>query len=875
MTTAKQSWFKRSLSVLMVIAMAASAFTANAFSVKAKAESYPEGSREVRRLEAPVEDGVYTASIELMNANSTGTASMGNAALRGSSSFLQKNPDDTEYQSLVVVEDGQATALLEFMPMGYIGQYGFMMELESVDAEVLTKYGYPDDDYCTYTPADVIAEHRTQQGEVVYDPYNNPDSASVYDGSNPVTMTRPAGYGHDEDRLIDIAGQPYQHILALDVTPIASADSDGNLTIPEKPENFDVTNAAYVHVFVPVMFSISPTSGDQYARMQVDWTSMEKIENPEENLQYRLWRAKQISSAAYTSDSYANLQAAIDEVTTQLENIWPYQQITMNGTGFSAQPILEQKEFTDEEQAAMVQKLNDAIDGLEEIGDKTNLNALITEAESKVEADYTPNSWAAFQESLKNAKAVQADEDAGTSQVNAAAQALEEAMKTLTPRVDTSKLTALVVQAKEIEQGNYTDESWDALQKAIAAAEEALDNPNLSQDDISGQEGNLQNAINGLVIEGTLDKNSLEDGVYSIYGEMVKTNRQEKSMSNDAINHYIKLTVEDGKYYINMDFHGLAYLNKFGYLAELSYYDNGYAYGQYGTVEGTLIPATVLSTQKNPDGSDLYDEFNQAGGSYEGKLYPDQIKFPLVADALADEDGYVPLHVFVPVMEDISAGTGDQDVLLKLDWSTLKKTTEDDPAFEPGGPVEQSPAVDYTDAATGVKVNADKGVFDEGVQIVVSEITKGADYDNAVSSLSDVGKKFKLYDVKFLDADGNEVSPNGTVSISFPVAAGYASANLAVYRLADGGKVLVRGTVENGYYTVITKTAGTYALVEKGSTITDAENTENAGNQNQGNTNIPQTGDTSNVAVYALLALAAAGMMGVTLVTRKRKSEKA
>ena len=85
--------------------------------------------------------------------------------------------------------------------------------------------------------------------------------------------------------------------------------------------------------------------------------------------------------------------------------------------------------------------------------------------------------------------------------------------------------------------------------------------------------------------------------------------------------------------------------------------------------------------------------------------------------------------------------------------------------------------------------------------------------------------------------------------------------------------MLVRGTVENGYYTVITKTAGAYTLVEKGSTITDAENTENAGNQNQGNTNIPQTGDTSNIAVYVLLALAAAGMMGVTMVTRKRKAE--
>ena len=184
--------------------------------------------------------------------------------------------------------------------------------------------------------------------------------------------------------------------------------------------------------------------------------------------------------------------------------------------------------------------------------------------------------------------------------------------------------------------------------------------------------------------------------------------------------------------------------------------------------------------------------------------------------------------------------------------------------------MEQSPAVDFTDSVTGVKVHADKGVFDEGVQIVVSEITKGADYDNAVSSLSDVGKKFKLYDIKFLDADGNEVAPNGTVSISFPVAAGYDYANLAVYRLADGGKVLVRGTVENGYYTVITKTAGTYALVEKGSTITDAQNTQNVAN---GNATSPQTGDSFNVAVFALLALAAAGMMGVTLVTRKRKSD--
>lgn len=82
-----------------------------------------------------------------------------------------------------------------------------------------------------------------------------------------------------------------------------------------------------------------------------------------------------------------------------------------------------------------------------------------------------------------------------------------------------------------------------------------------------------------------------------------------------------------------------------------------------------------------------------------------------------------------------------------------------------------------------------------------------------------------------------------------------------------------RDPVENGFYKVITKSFSTYALVEKGSTITDAQNTQNVANGNNGNTNIPQTGDSSNVTVFALLALAAAGMMGVTLVTRKRKSE--
>ena len=865
MTTAKQSLLKRGLAAVMATVMTTSLCSANVFASESKANTYPEGSREVKQLTAPVEDGVYTASINMMNANSNGSYSMGNAALRGSESFLQKNPDDTEYQSLVIVEDGKATALVEFMPMGYIGQYGFMMELESATPEILTKYGYPDDDYCVFTPAEIMTEHRTQLGTVVYDPYNNPDSEYVYDGSDPATMTRPAGYGHDEERLINIADQPYSHLMALDVTPVVSADKDGNISIPENPEDFTVMNAAYVHVFVPIMFSISPTSGDQYARMQVDWTTVEKVENPESNLTYQLWKAQQIEQGNYTADSYDALRSCVEDIQTKLTNIWPDQTLEMSGTGFTAVPVLNMKEYTAEEQADMAAQLVEAVSALEVKGDKSALNDLLAEAEEKEETAYTPSSWKVFSEKVDLAKQVQLDSEASTAEVTKAVEELTNGMNGLVERADTAELNNLIQEAELIKNNGYTEDSWNQLQTAIQEAKALLANADASQNEVNNQTAALQQSMDSLKKDGELDKNNLEDGVYSIYGEMVKVNRKDFSMSNDAINHTVKLTVENGQYYLTMDFKGLSYLNKFGYLAELAYYDNGFVYDQYGEIKGTLIAAEVLSTQKNADGTDVMDEFNQTGGSYEGKLYPDQVKFPLVSDALNDEDGCVPLQVFVPVMEDISAGSGTQNVLLKLDWSTLKETTEDDPDFQPEEPVEQSPAVNVTDPSTGIKVEADKGVFPEGVEQVVTQITSGADYDKAASVLSDVGKKFRLFEIHF-ELDGAEVQPNGIVTVYYPIPEGYDADKVVLYRInEDGTKTLIKGTVENGFYKVMTKSFNTYALVEQGSTITDAENSANVGSD------IPQTGDSANALPFALLAMASGGMIGVLFVSRKRK----
>nr|WP_243415395.1 NEAT domain-containing protein [Merdimmobilis hominis] len=513
----------------------------------------------------------------------------------------------------------------------------------------------------------------------------------------------------------------------------------------------------------------------------------------------------------------------------------------------------------------MAAQLVEAVSALEVKGDKSALNDLLAEAEEKEETAYTPSSWKVFSEKVDLAKQVQLDSEASTAEVTKAVEELTNGMNGLVERADTAELNNLIQEAELIKNNGYTEYSWNQLQTAIQEAKALLANADASQNEVNNQTAALQQAMDSLKKDGELDKNNLEDGVYSIYGEMVKVNRKDFSMSNDAINHTVKLTVENGQYYLTMDFKGLSYLNKFGYLAELAYYDNGFVYDQYGEINGTLIAAEVLSTQKNADGTDVMDEFNQTGGSYEGKLYPDQVKFSLVSDALNDEDGCVPLQVFVPVMEDISAGSGTQNVLLKLDWSTLKETTEDDPDFQPEEPVEQSPAVNVTDSTTGIKVEADKGVFPEGVEQVVTQITSGADYDRAASILSDVGKKFRLFEIHF-ELNGAEVQPNGIVTVYYPIPEGYDADKVVLYRInEDGTKTLVKGTVENGFYKVMTKSFSTYALVEQGSTITDAENSANVGSD------IPQTGDSTNVLPFALLALASGGMIGVLFISRKRK----
>ena len=300
---------------------------------------------------------------------------------------------------------------------------------------------------------------------------------------------------------------------------------------------------------------------------------------------------------------------------------------------------------------------------------------------------------ALLQGQIDAAQKIADDGNCGQEAVDSARQELDavlDSYKASATKASVKSLFDALTEAGKLKDaGKGTVESLEALGTAITAAQGVYDKATgFAGDQILGTDAEVSEAtvaLNAAIAAfkeanpetpsaGDLDFANLADGTYTVNVDMYKMDRASKSMSDQAINHEVELTVKGGEYYLTFDFQGLKYLGQFGYLGWLKYYDQGYTYS-YGYPQGSTSDATVLTTQKNDDGSDVYDAFNTDGSAdklFSG-LYPDKVRVKYVQTARDDADGFVPLRVFVPVMESISAGSGEQDVLAKVDKTSLKK----------------------------------------------------------------------------------------------------------------------------------------------------------------------------------------------------------
>lgn len=68
------------------------------------------------------------------------------------------------------------------------------------------------------------------------------------------------------------------------------------------------------------------------------------------------------------------------------------------------------------------------------------------------------------------------------------------------PAVDTTELEKAIELAESLKEGNYTKESWAALEEALAAAKAVLADPTATQEEVDAAAAALNAAINALVL---------------------------------------------------------------------------------------------------------------------------------------------------------------------------------------------------------------------------------------------------------------------------------------------------------------------------------------------------------------------------------------
>lgn len=97
---------------------------------------------------------------------------------------------------------------------------------------------------------------------------------------------------------------------------------------------------------------------------------------------------------------------------------------------------------------------------------------------------------------------------------------------------------------------------------------------------------------------------------------------------------------------------------------------------------------------------------------------------------------------------------------------------------------EDSSTITLIDNATNVKMNAKNGIIPDNTILEVRPITKGEIFNNIKNLLHT--EKITVFDIT-LKSNGVKIQPNGKVSITIPIPAGYDSSKLVVYRVDDNG----------------------------------------------------------------------------------------
>ena len=185
----------------------------------------------------------------------------------------------------------------------------------------------------------------------------------------------------------------------------------------------------------------------------------------------------------------------------------------------------------------MKRQLTDAMVKLVLSVDNEKLKSFVDDLSNLEQKDYTKDSWKQFQTVLKEAQDVLSNLDATKDEINDMYQKLLDAYNGLVTLNDKSGLTDLISKADQLQEKDYTKDSWKQLVEALTQAKEVSAKEDATKEEINEAISNLEKTMNALkkVDSSTKDDNTSKGNTSSKDNQVItSTTKNDKKQSSTA-----------------------------------------------------------------------------------------------------------------------------------------------------------------------------------------------------------------------------------------------------------------------------------------------------------------------------------------------------
>ena len=222
--------------------------------------------------------------------------------------------------------------------------------------------------------------------------------------------------------------------------------------------------------------------------------------------------------------------------------------------------------------------------------------------------------------------------------------------------------------------------SASAIFTAIAAIE-SYDH-NAFATEVAATANNTQSDVETKTVPQ--DVKNLPDGIYDIKSVGEKKNVEALNFSQEGRESMAaagldtkktKLVVKNGKYSVNVSFKPITFGGLTGYLGDLKYYDGDKTHANRSEIKDSDFKDTTIIENYSKNEKDAFSDVYKK--KFPGRtVYPKTLSYNVDKNKIDVNNKLETFtQVFVPVMENIFAGSGTQRMILKYDLSSLTTKT--------------------------------------------------------------------------------------------------------------------------------------------------------------------------------------------------------